>query len=971
MLLNISDKPIHGFVVKNRTEINELDAVLIEMEHKATGASLAWLARAEENKSFCIAFPTIPDNDTGVFHIIEHSVLGGSERYPVKEPFLDLMKGSMQTFLNAITYPDKTVFPVSSRNDKDFMNLIQVYLDGVFHPLIYSRPEIFMQEGWHLEGLTDDTLPENVENLFYKGIVLNEMKGEFASPDVLIDNELARQLFPDCCYRYVSGGDPLCIPDLTYEQFLDYHRKFYNPSSAFIALDGKIDIDSVLGLLDDELNRADRNHHGSDFRNLKPVQPEINEKHSTIRYEPAYENDSTRNSYLAYGILPGLSGRMEERLAIRVISDVLCQSPKSPLTERILSEDLADSISVNLVDGISLPYVTIKLKNIDSSKAGYIRSVIDDEIRHQIDNGLDKELIRASLASLEFSVKERSYGDMPQGVGLCLSMVNGMYYDHRAGANLEYTDIFRYLNEHISDGWFEKLMEKIFINCRHRCEVTMLASSTVSSEFRAAEQKHIMKLLSETSAGHNRFGSLKGLKSANDGLISWQNSEDLPENTAKLPHLTLDDISETPEYVHTNVGQYHGIPLIRHDIVSKDIVYCNLYFDISDVSPEMLPLYSLLSALPGSLGTKTFSAIELQKNMGLDLGSFSCAVEPYGRKDEPDKCRIYMCVSFCALESGLKQAEELVFDIISNTVYDNADDLYEIIRYIYDDMEAMLTESGNDIAAMRVYSKVSAAGFVYDLCTGYTFFEYIRKLLDEFDQSCTELINSLNKISRSCFCKNRLTLCVSGGSDHVTDHFADMLNLNPDKNGTTDVFSFCRKDTDTTEFIPVPGNIAYTAAGGNLHALGRDYAGYEPVICKIISLVYLWNAIRVRGGAYDTGCSVSDSGNIIFYSYRDPDYENTLDIYKDAADFLREYISDETDFTDFIISTIADDEPFMMPGSLAKQADGRYFHGITYETLCAQRRQMLSITSEDVYNFSQDLDRLLSDLHQCVVTPGQ
>ena len=455
---------IHGFAIRAVHELSEIRGKLWEMEHVKSGAKLVWLDRKDENKTFSITFRTLPSDDTGVFHILEHSLLCGSQHYPVKEPFVELMKSSMHTFLNAMTFPDKTVYPVSSRNDKDFMNLLRVYMDAVLHPAIYSHPEIFFQEGWHYELDKDGSI-------VYKGVVLNEMKGVFASPNAIVQKEISRLLFPDTSYRYVSGGDPIHIPELTYEQFIEHHRRFYRPDNAYIILDGSVDLELVLNVLDTEyLSAYDRENTQLSI----PMQRPIKSVPKKAYYELPPDEPVVGRARLIWGNVLGDFRNREAQMALRALADTLCGSNQSPLKRALLSAKLAQDVRISLMDGIQQPVAILEVRNMDESCMAAVENTVQSELKRLCHEGLDHEQLAAVLANYEFQMRERDYGSMPQGLGFSMDILDSWLYGGNPAANLETGKLFTSLNRKLEEGWFERLLGQIFMDNPHNCQVLLL-----------------------------------------------------------------------------------------------------------------------------------------------------------------------------------------------------------------------------------------------------------------------------------------------------------------------------------------------------------------------------------------------------------------------------------------------------------------------------------------------------------------
>ena len=943
---------IHGFTVISRRDLPELDARLHQMEHEKTGAKLVWLERAEENKTFGIAFRTLPWNDTGVFHILEHSVLSGSERYPVKEPFVELMKSSMKTFLNAMTFPDKTFYPISSRNDKDFLNLIRVYMDAVLHPLIYSRPEIFYQEGWHYE-LDGDGSPT------YKGVVFNEMKGAFASPDALTQDEMNRLLFPDTCYCHVSGGDPAHIPELTYEQFLDSHRRFYHPSNAYIFLDGQMDVKMVLSILDGEyLSAYTREEQRTEIPWQAPVKP--------APVQTFYEispNESTVNrARLAWGYVLGGHSCREERMGVQALADTLCGSNQAPLKRRVLSQGLAQDVHIDLVDGIQQPYVVLEIQNMDESRRVDVEDAVREELRRLADGGLDHEHLASALANLEFQLRERDYGGMPQGLGFGIDVLDSWLYGGDPAANLENDELFASLNRKLEEGWFEDLLERVFLDNPHSCQVLLLPSPTLGDEKREQEATRLRR--ARESWNEEEAAALRQRQKK---LEAWQASKDTPETLSKLPKLSLGDIPAQPGDLPTEMDKLAGRPLLRHPISTNGISYVSLYFDISDFSHEKLSVASFLCRLLGDLDTADHSGIQLQKLRRMTMGDLSFAVEAHGGVNAPETCRIFLRVSFSALDGKLGAAAALAAEIITKTRFDDRRMLLDLLRQSITEMEQNIINAGSNFAMTRISAGYSAQGAAQEYTGGFTFYQKLKSLDADFDDSASRLTEDLTGLRAAIFDRSRLTISVTGANTDaaavVEAALMPRLACSEEREIPCAVHPWGKR----REGIVIPADISFAALGGNLLAHGGQYRGATRVLGRIASLAYLWNVIRVQGGAYGTGLAVGDSGGACFYSYRDPSAARSLDCYRQAAGFIRQFCDAKPDLTGFIIGAVAESDPLMLPHMRGKAADSLYLKGITYADRCRLRREMLSVTPDMLSTMAGPLQELSNSGNVCVI----
>ena len=569
---------VHGFIVEREVPLPELDAVMYQMKHEKTGLELVWISREEENKVFGIGFETLPWNDTGVFHILEHSVLCGSKNYPVKEPFVELLKNSMNTFLNAMTFPDKTFYPVASRNDKDFVNLMRVYLDAVFYPAVYTKPEIFYQEGWHYE-FDSEGKPG------YKGVVFNEMKGAFADADELMDMTINRALFPDTPYRYVSGGDPTKIPDLTYEEFIESHKRFYSPSNAYVYLDGAMDIGAILGIINDE--------YLSSFERTKRMDPPtlqsaVDAGEQQIEYEIGADENDDGKIRLSWGRVIGTYAEREKLTAMQILSDVLTGNNQAPLTKAVLEDGLAETMRLYTIDGVANPWVKIEARNVKKENCKQVEKRIFDTLNALANGGLDHEKLEASMANLEFQMRERDYGSYPQGLILGMQVFDSWLYGGAPEANLQIGDLFVHLREKMKQGYFEHLIREELLENPHRCKVTLIPSKTAGEARRAKEAKRIED---ESAMWSDKVR--EEIIAKQERLEAWQNSEDTPEQLAALPHLELSDLSRTPQEQPIEELVIDGQKVLVHRVNSSGITYITLYFDENHNTEAELPALGL------------------------------------------------------------------------------------------------------------------------------------------------------------------------------------------------------------------------------------------------------------------------------------------------------------------------------------------------------------------------------------------
>lgn len=951
---------VHGFLVRSVRFLPELEAQLVEMEHVKSGARLVWLDRKEENKTFAIAFRTLPEDDTGVFHILEHSVLCGSDKYPVKEPFVELMKSSLQTFLNAFTFPDKTVYPVCSRNDKDFANLVRVYMDAVLHPAIYHKPEIFRQEGWHYELTEGQTEP------VYKGVVFNEMKGAYADKDTRTYFEIDRRLFPDTAYRFSSGGHPAHIPELTYEQFLDAHRRFYAPSNSYIYLDGQMDIQAVLAILDGEyLCDYTRRDDQPEFVLQRPVKSGL----VRSRYEISPSEPAENKAQLAWGCVYGTYADREKVMAVEALADALSGGSEAPLKRRLVSQGLAQDVRViGGLGGASLQYeAIISVTHMDENRADEVESAIREELERLVREGLDHQQLSATLANLEFQYRERDYGRMPQGLGIGLDVMSSWLYGGDPAAHLEVGPLFASLNRKLEEGWFEALLEQVFLKNDHFCRVLMLPSATLGDEERAEEAARLQAARAGWAAEDEA-----ALLAQQAALDAWQTSADTPEALAAIPTLQISDIPAKPEDIPTEACRLGDVPLLRHALPTGGIGYVNLYFDAGDLTGEQLSLASLLCALLGELNTERYSGAQLQKLQRSLTGALSFKAEdPYGNIHRPEEWRMFLCASFSAVEAKLEKAAELVTEILTGTLFDDLKRIRELLRQCAIQAEQNVSEAGHICAITRISAGQWVGGAVSEHTRGVSYCQWLKGTEKAFEQRGAALAEELKALCAKLFTAGRLTISVTGAEDAACAALEKTLLAGLPRSERVELLCAARPWGVRREGIVIPSDVSYAALGGGLLAPGVPYRGDLQVMSQAVSLAWLWNAVRVQGGAYGVGLTVGDNGSACYYSYRDPGAARSLGCYRQAADFLTQFAAGAPDLTGMITGTVAKSDPLLLPGKKGRAADGLYFKGVTYADRCLRREETLSATPEKLSAWAEALRALGERGGVCVIGSRQ
>lgn len=935
-----------GFTVTGETQLAELNAVLYRMTHDKTGLELVWLKRDEENKTFGVAFETLPWDDTGVFHILEHSVLCGSDKYPVKEPFVELMKSSLNTFLNAMTFPDKTFYPISSRNDKDFINLMRVYLDAVFCPLISSKPEIFYQEGWHYE-LDEDG------NASYKGVVFNEMKGAFASADTLANHGVEKLLFPDTPYGFVSGGDPASIPDLTYESFVDSYRRFYAPSNAYVFLDGDMDIETVLGIIDGEyLSKFERTQRMAPPALQKPVTGE-----SEGWYELAEGEKLEGKTRLTMGKVIGTFDQREKLVGMQVLTEVLCGSNQSPLCRAVLGQGLAEEVTMEVNDGILQPWVMLDVKNLREDDIGKVQQVLEEQLRSLAEGELDHDQLEAVMANLEFRMREGDYGRYPKGLILGFSALESWLYGGNPAANLQVGDLFINLKKKMAEGYFEQLIRDELLNNSHSAKLVLRPSFTLGEERRAKEQARLQR---ETAAWteNDRAAMLE----RQEKLMAWQESQDTPEQLATIPQLALTDIPDKPERILTEETEIAGIPVLKIHQTTGGIAYVNLIFDADCCTAQDISCLSFAGSMLGETATQKHGAEEVINQMRLLCGEMEVRPMAFIQDGDPSRVTTKLSVSFSALQPNVKAAFDLVKEVLTESCFAE-EDTQDMLRQTKMNTYQRAVMAGNGIGIGRALAQFSAAGVVTDCAGGVAYYQWLKNADEHWDFAALE--QQMKAVLCKVISRNGVMLWVSGVEDDQVAELARAVATLPDVPAQP-------KATITPwgkrkEGIAIPADIAFAVTGGNLLAHGGAYSGHMQLASQMISLGYLWNVIRVQGGAYGAGMFAQNSGLAGCYSYRDPAGAASLEKYQDCAAFLRQMAEGTEDYTGFIIGAVAGDSPLLTPKSRAKLAGQQYLCHTSWDQLCQRRAQLLNTTKQDLLTCADALERTLQDAGVCLV----
>ena len=932
---------IHGFQVKRVRSLEELGGDFYEMEHLRTGAQLSWLARPDENKTFSIGFKTLPEDSTGVFHILEHSVLCGSDKYPLKEPFVELLKSSVQTFLNAMTYPDKTVYPVSTRNDQDFLNLMDVYLDAVLHPAIYHKPEIFRQEGWRYEG--------EGENLCYQGVVFNEMKGSMSSPTNVLFHEALRLLFPDNCYRHNSGGDPAVIPDLSYEQFLACHRKYYHPSNSRISLVGSVDMEAALAKIDGYLSAFDRLE--ADF--TIPMQEPVEAVTQVAPYEIGEEEDPAKRAIISCGGVLGDYSDQLRTFTAAVLTDYLTGDNEAPLKRAVIDLGLAQDFTLSLEDGIQQHVLFWMAMNTEQEALEPLRAAVRETLEKLVTEGLDRERLRACFHRFAFRKRDRESGSEPRSLLEAITLLDTWLYGGDPAAALMVEDTLKELEEKLEAGWFETFIREFFLENEHTVTLVMVPSKTLAAQRREKEAARLHKESEVwTEADKAR------LKAEGEALQLWQQTPDSEEALKTIPMLKLSDLAEKPEPLQMTETVFKGVPLMKHTVGSP-IANFRTHFQAADLAPEDLPALAVLCRVLGSMATKKHSRSTLPLAIKNTLGrvSFSPSVL-YG--SDPQHCRVYFCAVAACLKEQSGEAAELLAEILTDTKFDDIDLLKDILQQLSVAAKMTLASNGINYAITRMSSFLTAHGAASEYLGGVTFLQWLEKTLAGGEEALKSLLGEMDRLAKKLVTKDRLTLSVS---EAFTDGALEALAAAFPADGVTPPTESAYTLTGARrEGIAIPAQVSFAVMGSSLYLHGREYSGSLPVLANILNYMYLWNEIRVQGGAYGCGFLSRLSGDTGFYTYRDPQPKRSLEVMAKAPEFC----AAAPDLTGVILSSVSAVDPLRNSTEKMDAAESLRFQGFTQEDVDKRYYDLVHTTPEDLLALCAVLEDIAAENAVCV-----
>ncbi len=952
--MTIHDLAEYEILDEHRVEDVQSDGFILR--HKKSGARIAILSNNDDNKVFYIGFRTPPEDETGVPHIIEHTTLCGSKKFPVKDPFIELAKGSLNTFLNAMTYPDKTVYPVASCNDQDFKNLMDVYLDAVFNPNITKYEEIFKQEGWHYELTGKD------DELKINGVVYNEMKGAYSSPDEVLSSQIYRSLFPDNTYSKDSGGNPEYIPKLTYEAYLDFYHKYYHPSNSYIYLYGDMDVVERLEWLDKEyLSLYDYKKVNSEI-NKQPAFDEI--KNVEAQYSITMDDSQENKTYLSYNRVVGDS--LDEMLyqAFDVLDYALVSSPGAPVKQALIDAGIGDDVYGSYDAGILQPVFSFVAKNANASQADEFESIIESTLKEVVKTGINKEALLAGINSSEFKFREADFGQFPKGLLFGLNCLDSWLFDDmKPFIHLECLGTFAKLRKAVDTDYFEKLIQEYLLDNTHGSSVTVKPKRGLGNE----REEALAKELSDYKASLSDE-EIKKLIEDTEHLKKYQEEPSSDEDLRKLPMLTRADMKKNAMPFSNIEDELLDVKVVRHDIESNGIDYISFLFDAGDFAQSELGYLGFFTNALGLVSTEKYSYTDLANATNIYTGGISTGTASHPDIKDRNNFVFKFEVKLKVLEKNLDKALELMEQMLLTSDFTDTKRLGELVAQIKARLQANLSSSGHLVAAMRSMSSFSRYALYQDELKGVAFYRSICRIEKELSESPKSVSDKLAAIAKKLFARNRMLISFTGNNEAYGNAKPSLEKVIAGFNKMSAVGNQAEVHFNTAKeaFIDA-SQIQYVAKTGDFICEGYEYTGALRLLRIILSYDYLWINVRVKGGAYGCMNTFLRSGESYFVSYRDPNLSDTLDVYDRIPEYIKSFSPDERDMTKYIIGTFSALDTPMNPEAKGSRSLSAYLEGITYEQIQKERNEILNAQPEDIRRLADLVEAVLKKDSICVI----
>ncbi len=952
--MNLENLKAYTVISKQRIEELKSDGYLLK--HNKTGARVALLSNDDENKVFYIGFRTPPEDSTGVAHIIEHTVLCGSEKYPVKDPFIELAKGSLNTFLNAMTYPDKTVYPVASCNSKDFKNLMDVYLDAVLHPNIYHEEKIFRQEGWHYELESAD------EELTINGVVYNEMKGAFSSPDDVLYREIMNSLYPHTSYAVESGGDPDVIPKLTYEDFLAFHQKYYHPSNSYIYLYGDMDMEERLAYLDREYLSG---YEALSVDSAPAAEPPFQEMALVEKEYPIMESEPEEgNTYLSYNVSLGENLDRKVSVGFQALADAVVGAPGAPVRKALLDAGIGTDISSFYEADVKQPYFSIVAKNAEGDQREAFVRLIEQTLQSLFEDGVEKKALRAALNHDEFRYREADYGSYPKGLMYGLQMFETWLYDDgRPFDYLELDGTYKALKGEVSTAYYENMLRDLLMENTHKSVVVVRPVRGLTGK----RDKELAARLTAKKAAMTQE-EIAGIVAETKALADYQEEPDREEDLKKIPLLAREDIGKKARPYCNEELRVNDTTLLYHEIYTNGIGYLRFLFDLRQVPEELFPYVGLLQVMLGLVDTEKRSYSELYHEIHLQTGGIAPAVNVYTNADDLSDYKLTFDLKVKTLYENLPKAFDLAAEILTESVYTDAKRLFELVAENRSDKQAQMMSAGHSLAAGQALSYLSKQAHLMDQVNGLSFYRLLEGLEKDFEGKKEELSANMERLVHCIFRPENLMVDYTAqreglaGIEPLIEALKSKLHREP-----VEGKPYVPQPVKKNEGLMSSAQIQYVCRAGNYANKGFSYTGALRVLKVLMSYEYLWMQVRVKGGAYGCMCQFGKTGESYFVSYRDPNLEKTIETYEKAADFVEAFEADERTMTQYIIGAVSAMDMPLTPAARGNYSLAGYMTGFTFERAQQERDELLSTDAGTIRKLAAHIRAFMEDDCLCVV----
>lgn len=932
--------------------VKELESDGYLMRHKKTGARVFVLENDDNNKVFNIVFRTVPTDSTGVAHIIEHTVLCGSDKYPVKDPFVELAKGSLNTFLNAMTDHDRTMYPLASTNDKDFFNLMSVYLDGVFHPNITKERKIFEQEGWHYE------LDEPNGALTYNGVVYNEMKGAFSNADEVLGRHVMQALYPDTTYAFESGGDPADIPNLTYEDYLSFYHKYYHPSNSYIYLYGDLDMEKALNWMDEEyLSHYEKQEIDSTITQQKPF-----EQMKEISLSYAASEDDDEGTYFTWSKVVSNALDREKNLAFQVLEYVLLDAPGAPLKQALLDAGIGVDIYGGFEDGVLQPSFEVTAKGASPEQKDDFVKTIESTLQRLVTDGLNKRSLLAGLNSLQFRLKEGDFGRWPKGLMYGLDVFDSWLYDDNAAFLLLETDeTMASLYKKAEGNYFEELIKECLLDNAFGVVAMAVPKAGLDAE-NEAKVAAKLQAYKDTLSKEEIDEIVRHTKE----LAEYQETPSTKEELETVPMLTRADLTRDVLPLYNEERTIAGVPVLFHEMSTKEIGYLELVFNADFASLEELPYVSLLKEILGVVAAGPYSYTELMDEVNIHTGG----IDPGFVVLQPETGRPTIRFSFRvkSFYKDLDTAVKLTEQIMDHSDLSNEKRLFEIIGETRSQLYERLKSAGHNTAVKRASSYHSESGYLNELMTGISFYEFLNDLYEHFEERKGVVIEKLNSVSHRLFNKQSLLISFTADENGYKKLEASVAILTEQMTDEPFVKADWKMPLEKkNEGICCASQIQFVARTGNYKTAGLPFRGELLVLQNILNYDYLWIRLRVKGGAYGCMSGMGRDGDCYMVSYLDPKLSETNETYEQLPEYLEKFNQDERSMDRFVIGAISEMDIPKNPAALGVRGLTAYLSGITIETLQKERDEVLHADAKAIRSLAPYARAVLRESCLCVV----